>query len=261
MITTSSPNAGARPASSGQSSRAAPPSIGRPRSRTGSRAEAGLRARGSSTREARLRAGEQATGVLSVEPQYSDGGEGGEADDRPGRAEREAEHGERDRREHRGERGVAREREGDEPDRGAAQRGERRKRQRDPAGRRDHLPALREAEKDGTRMAEHRRRPGEHADPVAAEPEPERGGDEALEDVEHRHWQAQRATVDPPDVRRAHVPTAVATDVVAAEKAGKDIAERDRADEVGGKDEEAVADHGVPARRVRRRCRTRRSIR
>jgi len=86
-------------------------------------------------------------------------------------------------------------------------------------------------------MAEHRRRPGEHADPVAAEPEPERGGDEALEDVEHGDRQAKRPPVDAPDVRRAHIPAAVAADVVAAEKAGKDVAEGDGADEIRREDD------------------------
>ena len=86
-------------------------------------------------------------------------------------------------------------------------------------------------------MPEHGGSPGEDADPVASEPEPDCGRHEALEHVEHRDRQAQVAAVDAPDVRRADVSAAMAPDVVATKEAGEEIAEGDGADEVGGEDD------------------------
>ena len=60
--------------------------------------------------------------------------------------------------------------------RSAAECGERRESERHAAGRGDHLPALREAEVDRAGVAEHRRRAGEDADPVATEPETDGAG-------------------------------------------------------------------------------------
>ena len=76
----------------------------------------------------------------------------------------------RDRRDERGERRVAEERErhDEDPEAERAPRAGASARV-DAASGRDHLAALREPEPDRPGMAEHRRRAGEHPDPLAAE--------------------------------------------------------------------------------------------
>jgi hypothetical protein len=176
----------------------------------------------------------------------------------------------RHRRDPRRERREARDREHREPDRGAAERGDRRERKRDTARGRDHLPPFREAEVHGARVPGHRGGAREHADPVAAEPEPDGGRHEPLGDVQDGHGKPQRPAVDPPDVRRADVAAPVPADVVAVHEPWQDVAEGNRAQDVGRRDESRVGDHHTrragPSNRargaaLRPKCRTTRSIR
>ena len=97
-------------------------------------------------------------------------------------------------------------------------------------------------------MTQHRSGAREHADPVAGEEEPGERGDEALEDVEHGHRDAERLAVGAPDVRRADVAAPLLPDVLAAGQPHHDDAGRDRADQVPGEDEERVGEHGASLR-------------
>jgi hypothetical protein len=89
-------------------------------------------------------------------------------------------------------------------------------------------------------VADHRGDAREHADEVAAEPEPQHRRDRALGDVEERdreaHLEAERA----PDVRRARVAAAERPDVHAAQHEGEPVPPRHAAEDVAGGDEEYV---------------------
>ena len=108
--------------------------------------------------------------------------------------------------------------------------------ERSPAGR-DHLPALREAEKYRPPVPEHRGAAGKRAGDVTRHEGRDQRRHEPFGNVEQDHRNREPRPEAPPDVRRADVPAADRPDVDAAGPAHHPVAEREAAGEVPGDDE------------------------
>src|SRR5919106_7030274 len=188
-------------------------------------------------RDAMLLAREQPADVRAMEDDDRDRGAGGECEHRPGGAEEGGEGRQRKRGRERGDRGVARRQENHDPGPGGGEGGKEGHRERDPAGRGNRLSPAREAQEERAPVTHQRGDPGEDADQVVAEPDPEERRRRALGDVQERDGEPELEAERPPHVRRPRVPAPDRANVDPDEQAREPIAPGQAAEEVAERDE------------------------
>ena len=173
--------------------------------------------RGLTQLEPVLGAAEETADVVAVQEDDRGSSHSREHEHGPRIADRRDEHDERERSHDRRQRGVPRQDEDDEPDGHAAEGGKRGKGEERAPGGGDHLPALLEPQEYRPRMPDHRRGTRQYADQRAPGQQPDKGGREALAEVEKGDRDPQPASVDPEHVGRADVPAAARADVLVPE--------------------------------------------